>query len=50
MVNAFSDNETLWARYGELRAESFRTDGDGHESTEFYRQNRAAMDEGAVVA
>ncbi|MBU4399743.1 MAG: hypothetical protein KKE86_10465, partial [Planctomycetes bacterium] len=50
MVYAFPSNETLWTRYAELRAESFRNDGDGREATDFYRQNREAMDEGAAVA
>lgn len=40
----------LWQKYAELRAESLRTGGRGEEATEFYRQNQAAMDEGAIVA
>ena len=50
LVYEFPTNEKLWATYAELRAESFRNDGDGHEATQFYRENRPAMDEGAVVA
>jgi phage terminase large subunit GpA-like protein len=50
MVYSFPTNEKHWARYAEMRAESFRNDGDGHEASEFYRQNREEMDEGAVVA
>ena len=50
MVYAFPSNEKLWAKYAEIRAESLRNDGDGAEATEFYRQNRDAMDAGARVA
>ena len=50
MVYAFPSNEKLWARYTELRSDSLRNDGDGAEATEFYRENREAMDVGAVVA
>ncbi|HOM18471.1 MAG TPA: hypothetical protein PLQ00_14165, partial [Thermoguttaceae bacterium] len=50
LVYSFPTNENLWQRYAELRAESFRQGRRGEEATEFYRQNREAMDEGAVVA
>jgi len=50
LVYAFPDNEKLWDRYAEIRADSFRNDGDGHEATEFYREHRAKMDAGAVIA
>ena len=50
MVYAFPNNEKLWAKYAELRADSLRNDGDGAEATDFYRDNRQAMDTGAVVA
>ena len=50
MVYAFPTNEKLWARYAEIRGDSLRNDGDGSAATEFYRENRAAMDEGARVA
>ena len=50
MVYSFPTNEKLWQRYAELRAESLRTHGDIRLATEFYRRNRQAMDEGAVVA
>jgi hypothetical protein len=50
MVYAFPIHEALWSKYAQLRSESFKNDGDGSEATEFYRQNRAAMDEGAVIA
>ena len=50
MVYSFPSNEKLWSKYTEIRMESLRNDGDGSEATEFYHENRAAMDEGAVVA
>ena len=50
LVYSFPTNEKLWQQYAELRAESFRRGGRGEEATEFYRQHRAEMDEGAVVA
>ncbi|HOM17358.1 MAG TPA: hypothetical protein PLQ00_08520, partial [Thermoguttaceae bacterium] len=50
MVYQWPKNEELWKRYAELRAESFRRGGSGKDATEFYRKNREAMDEGAVVA
>ncbi len=50
LVYRFPTNERLWQRYAELRAESFRRGGHGEEATEFYRTNREAMDEAAVVA
>jgi len=53
MVYAFPSGpeaERLWDRYAQVRADSLRADGDGAEATEFYRQNREAMDAGAVVA
>ena len=50
MIYAFPSNEALWARYAEIRAESLRAERGLADATEFYRQNRAAMDEGALVA
>jgi hypothetical protein len=50
LVYAFPTNQKLWDRYAQLRADSFRNDGDGHEATEFYRKHRSAMDAGAVIA
>jgi phage terminase large subunit GpA-like protein len=50
MVYSFPVNEKLWQQYAELRADSMRRGNAGEEATEFYRQNREAMDEGAVVA
>jgi hypothetical protein len=50
MVYAFPANEKLWHRYAQLRADGQRADRGTGEATEFYRQHRAAMDEGARVA
>ena len=50
MVYAFPTNEKLWTKYAEIRADGLRADKGIVEATEFYRQNREAMDEGSVVA
>ena len=50
MVYSFPDDEKLWQRYGELRAESLRAHGDIRLATEFYAAHREAMDAGADVA
>ena len=50
IVYAFPINKALWEEYAELRAASLRDGGQGEEATEFYRQHRAEMDEGAIVA
>jgi hypothetical protein len=52
MVYAFpnASADKLWARYTEIRADSLRNDGDGSQATEFYRDNREAMDAGSIVA
>jgi hypothetical protein len=50
MVYSFPSNENLWQRYAEMRAESMRRGNAGQEATEFYRENRDAMDEDAVIA
>ena len=50
LVYAFPSNEKLWDKYAQLRADSFRNDGDGREATEFYRKHRKEMDAGAVIA
>lgn len=47
---AFPTNKKLWEQYEEIRANSLREHGNISAATEFYRQNRKAMDEGAVVA
>ena len=50
MVYSFPTNEKLWQQYAEIRAESLRAERGLADATEFYCQNREAMDEGAVVA
>jgi hypothetical protein len=50
MVYAFPVHEKLWGRYAEIRAESLRAERGLVDATEFYREHRAAMDEGAIVA
>ena len=50
MVYAFPTDEQRWAEYAKIRETSHNKDNDGAEATEFYRQNREAMDLGAVVA
>ncbi len=50
MVYAFPAREALWQRYAEIRAEGLRSDRGIKAATEFYKQHRTAMDEGAVVA
>jgi hypothetical protein len=50
MVYAFPTNERLWEEYGRIRADSLRAQHGGREATEFYRENREAMDAGALVA
>ena len=50
MIYSFPTDEKTGRRYAEMRAESFRNDGDGHEATDFYREHREEMDAGAVVA
>ena len=50
LVYTFPTNQKLWDQYAQMRADSFRNDGDGHEATEFYRRFRGEMDAGAVIA
>ena len=40
MVYSFPDDEKLWQRYAELRAESLREHGDIRLATAFYSENR----------
>jgi hypothetical protein len=49
MVYVLPKRMDLWERYADLRNESFRNGGEGEEATEFYREHRAGMDEGAVI-
>lgn len=50
MVYSFPENERLWQRYAEVRAESLRERGDLSLATAFYIENQNAMDAGAVIA
>jgi phage terminase large subunit GpA len=50
MVIKFPTNKKLWEKYAETWAESLRMHGDIRDATEFYRQNRKAMDKGAKVS
>ncbi len=50
MVYAFPVNERLWTRYAEIRADCLRRGEGITEATEFYRQNQADMEEGAIIA
>jgi len=50
LVYQFPTEMSLWDEYATLRADSFVNDGDGSEATEFYRENRDAMDAGCQVA
>jgi len=50
MLYSFPQDQKLWDRYAQIRAESLRMGGDGSEATEFYREHRAEMDAGAEVA
>lgn len=43
-------NDKLWEEYAELRGESLRAKGDISDATEFYKANRAAMDQGAIAS
>ena len=50
MVYAFPADDKLWQRYAEIRAEGMRQGSAGEEATAFYQANRAAMDEGSIIA
>ena len=50
LVYAFPTNDGLWKRYAEVRAASFRNGHGGDEGTAFYRDHRAEMDAGAIIA
>ncbi len=50
LVYKFPKNEKLWAKYADLRADSFKNDGDGSQATEFYRKHQKKMDAGAKTA
>lgn len=50
MLYAFPTNDKLWDEYSRIRADSMRAEHGGREATEFYAENREAMDAGARVA
>lgn len=50
MVYSFPVNEKPWAEYAEIRIADLKSGGTGESATEFYREHRAEMDEGGVVA
>jgi hypothetical protein len=50
MVYSFPTNTKLWEKYAELWTEGMQQGQGIAAATEFYRQNRQAMDEGALVA
>ena len=50
MLYAFPKAEKLWEEYRRIRAEDLEADRGTKGATEYYRANRAAMDEGAQVA
>ena len=50
MVESFPTNNELWDQYGDIWRSSLKADGDGSAATEFYRENREAMDAGAKVS
>ena len=50
MVYTFPTDNKLWDQYEQIRADSLRAGNGGREATEFYIQNRDAMDAGSKVA
>lgn len=50
MLYSWPTNKELWERYATLRKEGMREGDEGRAATEFYRNNRQAMDAGAKVA
>lgn len=46
----FPDNEALWDKYAEIRADSLRKFNDIREATEFYMKNQREMDKGCLPA
>lgn len=50
MVYSFPTAEKFWDAYRTMREDGMRSGDGGKAATEFYRQNRDAMDEGASVA
>lgn len=50
MLESFPDRLDLWEKYREIQVESFMNGGAGEEATAFYKENREAMDAGAVAS
>lgn len=50
LLYAFPKNLDLWHKFGEIRDDELRNDGDGKLATAFYKKNRKAMDAGAIPA
>ena len=50
LVYKFSDNMKMWEEYGTILGDSQRAGGVGKEATAFYKEHRAEMDAGAVIA
>lgn len=50
MVYQWPKNEKLWREYGDLRDIDLMNGGAGEAGTAFYREHRAEMDDGAIVA
>ena len=49
LVYAFPTDEKKWDEYARIRREDLRSGGTGAAGTEYYRENRKAMDAGAKV-
>jgi Phage terminase large subunit (GpA) len=49
-LKSFPKDMKLWEEYSAMRRESFRVGGRGQEANAFYKANKKAMDEGAVVS
>ena len=50
LMYSMPSDMTLWDKYASIRAEGLRSGDNGKAATEFYLQNRAAMDAGAEPA
>lgn len=50
MLYGMPKHMNLWGQYQEIREQDFRNGGDGQAATQFYLENREAMDAGAVPA
>lgn len=49
LINKLPDNMDLWRQYADRRAIDLERGGDGAAATQFYKDNRAAMDAGCVA-